>query len=79
MKALKLIGLSLFFILAGCETVKTGKETAKAWVYAKGAEGLNRYCVVRDPQIASALTGRVNDGLTGAGFDGTVEFKINCP
>lgn len=65
--------------LGGCETVKAGADTAKAWVYAKGADTLNKYCTVRDPQIASALTGRVNDGLTDAGFVGTVEIKVNCP
>ena len=65
--------------LGACTTVKAGADTAKAWVYAKGADGLNNYCTVRDPQIASALTGRVNDGLTNAGFEGTIDIKINCP
>lgn len=65
--------------LGGCETLKTGADTAKSWVYSKGAASLNNYCVVRDPAIASALTGRVNDGLTDAGFEGTVELKVNCP
>lgn len=74
-----LILAALSVTLGACETLATGADTAKAWVYSKGAAQLNSYCTVRDPAIASALTGRVNDGLTDAGFEGTVDIKVNCP
>ena len=65
--------------LGACTTVKSGADTARAWVYDKGAERLNKYCEVRDPLIAAALTDRINGGLTEAGFEGTVDMKVNCP
>ena len=76
----RILFLACFSVTLGaCTAVQTGVDTAKAWVYSKGADQLNNYCDVRDETIATGLVSRVNTGLTDAGFAGTVDIKVNCP
>ena len=65
--------------LGACTTVMAGVDTAKSFVYKKGADTLNDYCEVRDESIAQGLVGRINDGLTEEGFAGSIDMEVNCP
>ena len=75
---MKYIAFLALLALGGCETLSAGVDTAKSFVYAKGAKLGNDYCEVKDPAFASDIEGRLNTGLRAEGAKFAVSGAITC-
>ena len=64
--------------LGGCEALSSGIDTAKSFVYAKGAKVGNYYCQVRDPVLANDIRNRINTGLKAEGAKFEIDGTIKC-
>ena len=75
---MKYIAFLALLALGGCEALSSGVDTAKSFVYAKGAKLGNDYCEVKDPTLAKDIEARLNTGLRAEGAKFTVDGAINC-
>lgn len=75
---MKQIAAIALLLLAGCAQLAGTYDTAKGFVYSRGASLGNDYCAVKDPVLAAQIETRLNAGLREAGAKFTVSGAITC-